>query len=106
MNDLPIACSLQPGDLKTRQAELVAVGGRSLLSVKRADGEPALLAFRNDAQTRSELERIVAAEAECCAFLDMRISNGDALELQIDGPADAGPIVDELVEAIASEAKI
>ena len=90
MTELPIACSLQPGDLKARQAELVAIGRRSLLSVERAEGQPAVLAFRNDAGTKTELERIVAAEKECCAFLDMTITSGATLKLQIDGPADAG----------------
>jgi hypothetical protein len=104
MTELPIACSLDAGDLETRQAELAAIGRRSLLSVGRADGAPVVLAFKSDAETKAELERIVAAEAACCAFLELTITTGDSLQLTIDGPEDAGPIVDELVSAIASGA--
>ena len=105
MTELPIACSLSAGDLEARQAELVAIGRRSLLAVTRADRVP-VLSFRNDGGTRAELERIVAAEAECCAFLEMKIGEGDLLTLTIDGPEGAGPIIEELVEAITLEAKV
>jgi hypothetical protein len=99
--DLPIACLLGAGDLETRQAELSAIGRRSLVSVDRADGTRVVLSFNNDAETKLELERIVAAEAECCAFLELTITDGDQLTLTIDGPPGAAPIVDELIGAIA-----
>jgi hypothetical protein len=105
MTELPIACSLSAGDLEARQAELAAVGRRSLISVARAEGA-AVLNFKKGPGTRSELERIVAAEAECCAFLEMNVREGDSLTLTIDGPEGAGPVVEELVEAIASQAGI
>lgn len=104
MTDLPLACSLRTGELASRQAELVDIGRRSLVAVSRVEGSPVVLDFKPDAETRADLERIVAAEAECCAFLEMTITYGDPLQLIIDGPYDAGPIVDELVGAIASEA--
>jgi hypothetical protein len=104
--ELPIACSLDAGGLAARHADLAVLGRRSLLSVDGRGGLPAVLSFRGDPDTRAELERVVAAEAECCAFLDLRISGDDPLELRIDAPADAAPIVEELVDAFASEAEV
>lgn len=98
-NELPIACSLGAGDLAARYAELAALGERSLVSVARSNGAAALLRFKNDPATKAELERIVAAESECCAFLEMRIADGDLLKLAIDGPEGAGPFIDDLVSA-------
>jgi hypothetical protein len=103
-SDLPIACTLGAGDLETRQAELAALGRRSLISVDRPDGGPFRLSFESDPLTKAELERIVAAEAECCAFLKMTITDSDPLELTIDGPDDAGLVIEELVSVFASEA--
>jgi hypothetical protein len=101
--DLPIACSLGSSDLRAREAELAALGRRSLISVDRRDGS-VTLNFTSDPETKAELERVVAAEAECCAFLTMTITVGNSIRLAIDGPDDAAPIIEELVDAFAAEA--
>jgi hypothetical protein len=102
-NELPIACSLDAGDLAARYEDLAALGRRSLISVQGRGALPVVLSFRGDADTRADLERFVAAEAECCAFLDLRISGDDPLELRIDAPPLAEPFVAEMVDAFASE---
>lgn len=104
MKNLPIACSLDSGDLEDRRAELRALAQRSLISVARPHGTPVVLTFKNDPATKAALERIVAAESECCPFLEMTLADRDSLELAIDGPEDAGPIVDDFVSAFAAEA--
>src|SRR5829696_4685219 len=103
-NELPIACTLDAGNLAARHESLAALGRRSLISVEGRGGLPVALSFRGDAETRADLERFVAAEGECCSFLDLRVSGEDPLELRIDAPALAEPIVTELVDAFASEA--
>jgi hypothetical protein len=105
-NELPIACSLDAGGLAARHADLAALGRRSLLSLRGREELPAVLSFRGDPETRAELERIVAAEAECCAFLDLRISGDNPVQLSIDAPPDAAAIVQELVDAFASESAL
>jgi hypothetical protein len=102
MYELPIACSLDAGDLVKRQDELAMLGRRDLLSVRGRGGLPVVLSFNGSAETRAQLERIVAAEAECCPFLDLTVSGDDPLELHIDAPPDAAPVVNELVDAFAS----
>jgi MerR family copper efflux transcriptional regulator len=92
----PIACSLSATDLSARLAEMRRLGQDALLS---ADGE-GTLRFRGDTETRARLEAIVAAEAECCPFLDMRLrEEAGALVLEIRAAQEAAPVVAELVGA-------
>ena len=88
MRDLPLACSLDAPALEERLAEMRALGRDSLIG---AD-EPGVLRF----------ERIVAAEAECCAFLglDLREQDGE-LRLVVSAPEGAEDVAAGLVEAFA-----
>jgi MerR family transcriptional regulator, copper efflux regulator len=99
-SDLPIACFLDAAGMRARESELARLG-HSLISVSRPDRAPAVLRFTADEETRNRLDRIVAAEAECCPFLDLRVRQGQTLELTIDGPDDAAPVIAGLVSAIS-----
>jgi hypothetical protein len=100
--ELPIACSLSATELPVRLAEMSDLGRAALLDVERS-GTRAVLHFRAGADTSRRLAAIVAAEARCCAFLDMRLRDADGgLALTIDAPPDAAPVLDELVAAFAS----
>ncbi len=97
--DLPIACSLSAGEQSTRLAEMSAIGEAALLSADVASRHAALR-FRAGGATRERLAGIVAAEAKCCAFLDMELrEERQAIELIIDAPAGAEPVLAELVGA-------
>ena len=98
--DLPIACSLTATDLRARLAEMRDLGAAALLAVDRC-GADAVLRFRRTGSARTRLAAIVAAEAQCCAFLDLRLSEDDAaLVLRISAPADAEVVVAEHVAAV------
>jgi hypothetical protein len=97
--DLPIACSLTAAERPARLAEMAAIGTASLLGVETGDAS-ATLRFRKYAETRERLEAIVAAEAECCAFMAMTLGNEpEAIVLTIDAPAGAEPVMRQLVRA-------
>lgn len=98
--ELPIACSLDSARLRAREAELARLG-RSLISVSSLSNPPVLLRFKPDRWTRDEIERLVAAEAECCPFLEMTVREGEALELVVDGPDDAAPVIADLAATIS-----
>jgi len=100
-NQLPIACRLGADDLETRRDQLAALGRKSLISVDRRESGGVVLSFKSDPETRAELDRIVAAEAECCAFLQLTITGDERLELRIDGPSDAAGAIEDLVGAFA-----
>jgi MerR family transcriptional regulator, copper efflux regulator len=98
----PLACSLAPGDLAGRIDRIAALGRRSLEVAQRTDEGGAILTFKSDAGTRGELAEIVAAETRCCPFLELTVREGErAVVLEVAGPTDAAPVVDELVEAFA-----
>jgi hypothetical protein len=83
--DPPIACSLPADDLRQRLDEIAALTAESLLG-QSTEGDVQILRFRSDPTTRRRLEQIVTAEAECCPFLDLELSQeGDDLILRVAG---------------------
>ena len=97
---LPIACSLPAGDQRERLEEMSSLSAR-LLSVDRDGGRGSVLRFERDAETESRLRGIVAAEGECCPFLDLTLrSEGSKLSLSVSGPDGAEPVIDEIVDAL------
>jgi len=98
-DDTPIACSLNTGQLEQRLTEIAAVGAASLIS-RGSEGGRHLLRFRADATTRQRLEAIVAAEAECCSFLDLSLSEqAGELVLSISALRDAEEVAAGLATA-------
>ncbi len=79
----PIACTLDRALLPQRVAEIAALARDGLQSVESTEGS-AILRFRRDPVIRERLERIVAAESECCAFLDFTLDDdADATVLMV-----------------------
>jgi hypothetical protein len=98
-NNQPIACSLGASDLQQRLAEIAKIGADSLTDRAVEDGRH-VLRFRADATTRERLDAIVAAEADCCSFLDLSlVEDADELVLTIAAPDDAQPVADDLALA-------
>ena len=92
----PIACTLSPGEYQDRTGELAALSARALRSREPTpDGERLL--FSGDEDTERELRAVIAAESSCCAFLRMDLERTEqGLVLDIAGPRDARPIIEEL----------
>jgi hypothetical protein len=98
---LPIACKLSATDLKARGEELRALGGDGLVDATEEPGR-AVLRFRPDPSVRKRVEAAVAAESECCAFLDFELEAGeDATVLTISAPNGGAEMVHELAAALA-----
>jgi hypothetical protein len=95
--DLPIACSLNATELAERLAEMADVGRAALRGI-RTTGTHAQLSFAAGKGVRDRIAAIVAAESQCCAFLDMTVSDEpDTVVLTIAAPEGAD--VAELVDA-------
>lgn len=93
----PIACTLGASELSQRLDEIATLGVESLISHEESDGAH-ILRFRRDDGTRHQLEEIAAAEARCCSFLDLNISErDDDLVLAISAPEGGN----QLAEALA-----
>lgn len=99
---VPIACTLSSAALSERAEEMRLVGESGLASAVR-DGASAVLRFSGGPELHERLKAIVAAEAECCPFLDLDLSDGkEALELSVRGPSEAEEIVRAMVEAFSA----
>jgi hypothetical protein len=97
----PVACSLGAGDLQARLTEIAEVGAVGLIAHEEDAGRHTLR-FRPDPMTRRRLEEIVAAEGECCSFLDLDLAERDGeLVLMLAAPKGGQPIADELAVAFA-----
>jgi len=95
----PVACSLGADDLQTRLAEIAGVGAAGLIAQEENEGRHTLR-FRPDPATRRRLEAIVAAEADCCSFLELDLAEcGGELVLSLAAPEPGQTIADELASA-------
>jgi MerR family transcriptional regulator, copper efflux regulator len=90
---LPIACSLTPGEYAVRAREWRELASAALMEKSSIEGG-LRLRFRREDQVHAALEGLVAAERECCPFLDLGIRTSDtAIELDVTGPAEAAPVI-------------
>jgi hypothetical protein len=97
--DLPIACSLSATDLRKRLAEMADLGRAALVDA-RSDATTAQLRFAAAAGVRQRVDAIAAAEARCCSFLDLRVTDEPgAVVLTIRAPEGAELVLGELVGA-------
>jgi hypothetical protein len=94
MTELPIACTLSAAEQARRVASSKAVMTGSLLDSAITE-RGASMRFRIDAE--ADLRRLIAAESECCPFLDFELRTEDGhLQLNVEGPAEARPVIVEL----------
>ena len=98
-NELPIACSLGVAELPARLAEMAALGDAALIGTHH-EANRAELRFAADADVRRRVDAIVAAESQCCAFLDMQVSEAhDVIVVTVGAPEGAELVLGELVDA-------
>jgi hypothetical protein len=96
-SSVPIACSLTAGAAGDRETEWRELLSRALISRAPASGG-VRIELRALPGVRRELERLIAAERECCPFLTMSLdTTGPAvLVLAVAAPELAGPILEQL----------
>lgn len=103
-DDMPIACSLNAAELTGRLAEMAAVGDAALIDAQWS-ATRAMLSFRDAPGVRSRIEVIVAAESQCCAFLEMSLADRDAgFQLTVIAPEGAEVVLSEMVGAFGAGA--
>ena len=99
-----IACSLEGNELNERLAAIAEIGSDSLIE-HDLHGTEHRLRFRSDEATRGRLDRIVAAEAECCSFLDLSLKEeAGELVLSVSAPTGAQALADGLAAAFGAGA--
>jgi SAM-dependent methyltransferase len=93
--DRAIACSLAPDDMGARLALIGELAADGL--VDRTPTAAGLrVRLRDTPQIEERTRALIAAESRCCAFLDFSLDREDgALVLEITGPPDARPVIDQ-----------
>jgi hypothetical protein len=85
---LPVACTLGPVDGAQRLEEWRRLSATTGLGQELAGGK-LTLRFRDLPGVREELDRLVAAERECCGFLGWEVTPSEGeLHVQITGNPD------------------
>jgi hypothetical protein len=86
-DDTPIACTLQPADLRDRRTWIADVNRALLRGAERGDLS---LVLRYAPQARADVERLADLERACCAFLTYEVTADDReVVLKITAPERA-----------------
>ena len=95
MTDTPIACTLSPDGSTARMALIDALAADGLLDRART-ATGVRMRLRDTPEIEQRALALVEAESRCCPFLsfDLRREH-EALVLEITGPPDARPVIDE-----------
>ena len=94
-----IACSLTTDQYRRRIADMGAVAQDALRSRAPIEGGVRHV-FTAAPGVRDRLRGFVDAEAVCCPFLTLDLHDGNGgLILDVTGPEEARPVIDELFAA-------
>jgi hypothetical protein len=92
--DTPIACTLSAAEQARRFAASDAIAGRWMLDATTTDSG---VSMRFRAGAEHGLRELIAAESECCPFLEFELNrDGPDLRLTVEGPAMARTIIYDL----------
>jgi hypothetical protein len=95
--DTPIACTLSADDYTRRRDDIARIAHEALRS-REPIARGARLTFAASDKTERDLRTLIAAEAECCSFLNFELErDADVLRLDVTGPDAAQPIIAELL---------
>jgi hypothetical protein len=94
MPEPPIACTLTPDGMTARRELIDALAADGLLD-RTATERGVRFRLRDTPDIEQRTRRLIAAESECCAFLDFELGHDDgSLVLEIGGPEDARPVIE------------
>jgi hypothetical protein len=83
----PLACSLEGAELGDRLRAWSEVVARA--TTRRTEEGRVVATYPKDAQLLDRLRELIAAEADCCSFLDFRLEERpDAIVIELRLPDD------------------
>jgi hypothetical protein len=98
MSDIPIACTLSAGQMRDRAAFVDSLVADALIARLEIDGG-VRSRFRYSPDVEERARALVAAEADCCAFLSFEVARrDDELWLDVTGAPEARPVIEQLLE--------
>ncbi len=104
LTELPIACSLPPGEQVPRVDRWRALAARYLLD-EEATAEGVRLRYRLEPEAVSELEDLARLERDCCGWADWRVERtDDAVVLEVTAEGDGAAAVRSMFGLDSAEA--
>ena len=102
MSRVPIACTLSVDDAPARGEEWRRFVAGSVVDVERS-GTSARLRLRDGDEALLVAADLARREKTCCAFFEFRLALlPEGIWLEVDGPAEAAPILDELLRPVTA----
>lgn len=99
--DLPVACTLGLEDGAERMRRWKQLGERAVPTARRS-GRELEVRFQAGPGVREELETLVAAEAQCCAFVTWTVLlGGEQSVLRVTPPEDRPGDIESIASAFA-----
>ena len=102
MRDVPIVCTLQPGELNARAAELLP-GVVAVAKARHAIDNGFRLEFHPDGNLLVAIVRMIDAERQCCRFLRFQLTvepAGGPIVLDVTGPPGSREFLGTMIERV------
>jgi hypothetical protein len=102
MRDLPIVCTLQPGELNARANQLLP-GVVAAATARRAIENGFRFEFQPDGEVLVSIVRMIEAERHCCQFLRFQLTieaGGGPVVLDVTGPAGSQEFLSAMIDPL------
>ena len=87
MGETPVACTMGSHDMKTREEEWRSLLVSIVIDRSLVAGGVQLV-LKNSADTRQELERLIALEKSCCAWIHWQVRDKSPSLLLVEATAE------------------
>jgi hypothetical protein len=102
MRDLPIVCTLRPGELNARATQLLP-GVVAAAKARHAIENGFRFEFQTDSDVLSSIVRMIDAERQCCQFLRFQLTieaAGGPVVLDVTGPPGSQEFLGAMIEPV------
>jgi hypothetical protein len=100
MRDLPIVCTLRPGELNARATQLLP-GVVTRAKARHAIENGFRFEFEPDGEVLTSIIRMIDAERQCCQFLRFQLAvepAGGPVVLEVTGPPGSQEFLSAMIE--------
>jgi hypothetical protein len=100
MRDLPIVCTLQPGELNARATDLLP-GVVASANARHVIENGFRFEFEPDGEVLTSIIRMIDAERQCCRFLRFQLTvepAGGPVVLEVTGPPGSQQFLEAMIE--------
>ena len=102
MGDLPIVCTLQPGELNARATQLLP-GVAAAANARDAIENGFRFELEPDGEVLASIIRMIDAERQCCRFLRFQLTvepAGGPVVLEVTGPPGSQEFLSAMIEQV------